>query len=321
MHNFWQKLNRPFSVLSPMEDVTDTVFRQIVMECGRPDVFMTEFVNCDGLMSRGRDKVIHRLQFRLMEKPLVAQIWGSHPETFTAAARLVSDMGFDGVDINMGCPQKNVVNNCAGGGLVGNYELAKEIIEAVKTGANGLPISVKTRLGRESLITTEWATFLLQQDIQALTIHGRLVKDSYAVSANWEEIAKVVEIRNQLKFETVIIGNGDVKNYSEGVNHSLQFGTDGFGIGRAIISNPWAFNKENSELSLTKLERLTRLLEHIKLFEQTWDTKYFAGIRKYFKGYLGDFPGAKEMRQELFKKESLSELKETVQRWIKLGKI
>ncbi len=211
MKNFWQEISksqRPFWVLAPMEDVTDTVFRQVIARCGCPDVFFSEFVNIKGLSYEASHPevgqiVSHRLEKTLEktahQKPLVAQIWGITPEDYYQSAAKILELGFDGIDINMGCPVKNVIAQGACSALIKNPVLASEIIQAVKEGSqNQIPVSVKTRIGFEKIETEKWAGFLLSQDLQALTIHGRTVKEESKVPCHWDEIGKVVTINNQI---------------------------------------------------------------------------------------------------------------------------
>jgi tRNA-dihydrouridine synthase len=201
MKNFWQDLKaqsratgNPFFILAPMEDVTDVVFRSMVRKANVGMLF-TEFTNCDGICSVGQSRVIHRLKYDPSERPIVAQIWGKTPKNYEETSRLCLELGFDGVDINMGCPEKSVIKQGACSALINNKPLAKEIIEACKRGTCGqIPISVKTRIGFNKIQTEEWISFLLQQDIQALTVHGRTVAGSDE-PANWAEIKKSVEIR------------------------------------------------------------------------------------------------------------------------------
>jgi len=214
--NIWQQLKKPIFILAPMEDVTDTVFRQIVLSLGKPDLFFTEFTNCEALLSKGKRRVEHRLQFTSLEKPIIAQIWGTKPEQFKKVAETLVDMGFDGIDINMGCPERSVVRQGACSALIKDHALTREIIQAVKEGSGGkLPVSVKTRIGFNEIQTEEWIGFLLEQDLASLTIHGRTVKEMSAVPAHWDEIGKVTLLRDQLNSNTIIIGNGDVMSLKE----------------------------------------------------------------------------------------------------------
>jgi tRNA-dihydrouridine synthase len=324
--NFWKGLKKPILIQAPMEDVTDTVFRQIIAKCGAPDVFFTEFTNVEGLCSRGRDKVGKRLIFTPKERPIVGQLWGKTPEKFLDAARIVKEMGFDGIDINMGCPEKSVVKKGTGGGLINNPTLAKEIILATREGAGKLPLSVKTRIGVKEIQTEKWIGFLLKLNLDALTIHGRTVVEMSDVPTHWEEIGKAVKLRNSLKSKTLIIGNGDVKSREEALEKSNKYGLDGIMIGRGIFNNLWIFDKgqkgwqkrKGSRQRATQRalaggitfdrtpdkaspeEKIKLLIEHISLFDKTWGkTKNFSLMKKFYKIYISNHPDAKSIRIKL----------------------
>lgn len=310
--NFWEKLEKPFLCLAPMEDVTDTVFRQMVATLRQaqghgPDVFFTEFTNVEGLCSeKGRDEPMKRLRYSDIERPIVAQIWGKEPENFLKAAKLIVDLGFDGIDINMGCPQRDVIQKGCCIALVNNRSLASEIIKATKKGAGKLPVSVKTRIGLDKIITEDWCGFLLEQKLDALTAHGRTAKEMSAVPAHWDEIAKVVRMRDEMKIETVIIGNGDVKSAQEAEKSAQEYGVDGVMIGRGILENIAAFSAQRKVLSAQ--ERINLLREHLKLWEETWGkTKNFSVMKKYFKIYIRDFDGVGELRAKLMETDSIGE--------------
>lgn len=300
MKNFWQQLARPITVLAPMEAVTDTVFRRIVAGYGKPSVFYTEFVNIDGMFSKGRSFVEHRLQYTEEERPLIAQIWGVQPELFYQAARRVKALGFDGVDINMGCPDSGITQKGACSALIGNPTLAGEIIKAVREGAGDLPVSVKTRIGRGSIQTEEWCGFLLSQNIDALIVHGRTVREMSKVPAYWDEIGKVVKLRNDMKIPTIIIGNGDIKSLEDGKEKVQSYGVDGFMVGRGIFENLFFFDERNKLSEISKEEKMQLLLSHMRLFAQVWgNTKNFAILKKFFKIYANGFEGAGELRAKL----------------------
>lgn len=310
--NFWTKLSRPFLILAPMEDVTDTVFRQIITACHKPDVFFTEFTSADGLQSRGRSHVIHRLQFSQTERPIVAQIWGMDPDNYFKSALEIVQMGFDGIDINLGCPERSVVAKGACAALIKNPQLAAEIISATKKGAGTLPVSVKTRIGYEHIQTRDWITFLLMQNLAALTIHGRTAKEMSHVPAHWDEIGKAVALRNALKKSTLIIGNGDVKSRTQALKLISDFGVDGVMIGRGIFENPWVF--ESVSLSHTPREKLQKFLEHINLFDLTWKgSKNFLMLRKFAKMYVNGFMGASSLRVKIMETKTLGELKTVIE--------
>jgi tRNA-dihydrouridine synthase len=310
MNNFWQTLKKPIMALAPMEDVTDTVFREVVLSVSSPEalhVIFTEFTSTDGLCSpAGKMKVIERLQVNASEKKLlkkqgaklVAQIWGSDPEKFCQSARLISEMGhFDGIDINMGCPVKKVVKNKSCSALINHPELAKEIIQATISGTT-LPVSVKTRIGFSSINTEEWIGHLLDTNPAAITIHGRTRKMMSNGPAIWEEIGKAVQLRNHLGSSTIILGNGSISSYNDALSRIHQYGTDGAMVGTGIFKDPWLFNPVRKEISIDR--RIDLLLKHIILFEQTWKgEKNYNILKRFFKIYLSDFAGAAEWRSKL----------------------
>jgi tRNA-dihydrouridine synthase len=295
-----------------MDDVTDVVFREILTKTHPPDVFFTEFANCDALCSEGRESQIGRLKYTEKQRPIVAQIWGNNPETFHETAKLVKKLGFDGVDINMGCPQKTVVKNGAGAALINTPELAKEIIDAVRKGAKGLPVSVKTRVGFKKIQTEEWLGFLLEQGLAALTIHGRTQKEMSKVPVHWDEIGKAVKLRDKISPETLIVGNGDVNSYGEAVGVSKKYGLDGVMIGRGVFSNLWVFDEDASEHSVK--EHVDLLGEHVAFFDKTWgNRKKYHVFKKFFKVYVRDFSGAAELREKLMKTSNTKEALELLE--------
>lgn len=300
MANFWTGLKKPFTALAPMEDVTDTVFRQVVAKYGKPDVLYTEFVSVDGLSSEGLQKLLPRLKFSKIEHPVVAQIWGTDPEKFYLATRMISKMNFDGIDINMGCPDKGVLKKGAGGALINTPELAGKIIDAAKKGAGELPVSIKTRIGVNQINTEKWIGFLLSLDLPAITIHARTVKEMSKVPAHWDEIKKAVELRNKLNKKTLIIGNGDVVNFTQALDLAQSTGVDGIMIGRGILNNLWVFNRNINPGSVTPKMKISALIYHITLFEKTWATsKNYDILKKFYKAYISGFTGAKELRIKL----------------------
>lgn len=305
MKSFWQNLPKPILALAPMEDVSDSVFRRVVARCAPPTVFFTEFTSIDGLFSRGREAVIHRLDYTETEHPIIAQIWGNTPELFYKAAKLVAEMKFDGVDINAGCPEKNVTSRGAGACLIQDLALMKEIIVATKEGK--IPVSVKTRLGYKK-ISDNWIQFLLEQNIDALTVHGRTAAELSKVPAHWDEIGKAVKLRNDMGKNTVIIGNGDVIDYRDAVKKCEEYGTDGAMIGRAIFHNLWAFDPRGVSHMDDHREMLRMMRQHIRLFDQTWGTtKNFSVLKKFFKIYVQSFPHASEVRERLMETNNQQE--------------
>jgi tRNA-dihydrouridine synthase len=321
MSNFWKELNKPFTVLAPMDDVTDVVFRNVLLKTARPDVFFTEFTNCDALVDQNekkRENAKNRLLFSPQEHPVIAQLWGSRPETFLKAAMIVKNSGFDGVDINMGCPQKDVVKTGGGSALINNFSLVSEIISAVKEGAGDLPVSVKTRIGTNKIVTEDWVGFLLDQRLSALTIHGRTAKEQSLVDAHWEEIGKAVELRNASGSDTVIIGNGDIEDFSAVQKVHDRYGVDGAMIGRGIFKNLWAFEGSAIKKEYSEIDHLELLNEHILDFNSTWGSKKnFSIMKKFFKAYIKDFSGASELRKELFNVNSAAESTVIIEKAIK----
>lgn len=314
MKNIWNDLKNPIFIMAPLDDVTDTVFRQIIADLAAPDLFFTEFTAVDGLLSeKGSEAAKRRLIHTPKEKPLIAQIWGTDPEKFYEAAKMISKMGFDGIDINMGCPEKSVVKRGACSGLIKNHDLAAQIIQRTKDGANGLPISVKTRIGFREIETEDWISFLLKQDLAAIAIHARTVKEMSKVPAHWDEIGKAVTLRNQIAPQTLIIGNGDVDSYKDGLAKVKEYGVDGIMIGTGIFKNLLIFNPKFHSYTPGLEEGLKLLLKHTKLFVDTWGSKKsFPILKKFYKCYLSGFDGAAEIRAKFMEANNLEEVEKLV---------
>jgi tRNA-dihydrouridine synthase len=318
--NFWKDTHHPLMMLAPMEDVTDTSFRELVLRISDPGqlhVMFTEFTSTDGLCHpAGRHRVEERLKVSTSERvllkkynvKLVAQIWGNDPEKFHHAVKYITgNFQFDGIDINMGCPVRNVVAQGSCSALIDNESLAGEIIAATRQ-ATHLPLSVKTRLGVKNIDTQRWISFLLKQPIDAIILHGRIQKQMSEGQANWDEIGRAVQMRNELAPHIKIIGNGDVNTLEDAFMKTSQFGTDGVMIGRGIFQNPWLFKPEKEEISTE--EKLETLLMHIDLFEKSWgDEKHFLILRRFFKIYANGFDGASRLRTRLMDADSLEEAK------------
>ena len=316
-----QQLPKPFFVLAPMDDVTDTVFRQVVADCAAPDLFFTEFVNVDGLQSAGRPKLLKKLQFVATETTLIAQLWGLKPENFYKTACEIADgtfareLGlpegctFAGIDLNMGCPAKSEVKSGACSALIKNPDLASEIIKATQAGAGGLPVSVKTRLGFSEVDMT-WPAFLLGHDLSMLTIHGRTRAQMSKVPADWEKIGEVRELRDRLAPRTLIVGNGDVQNRIQGLELAAQHGLDGIMIGRGIFQDPFAFAEKSPWPQHTRAQRIALFQKQVQLFADTWPEgqRPIAPLNKFCKVYISDFDGAKELREQLMAAGSTAEL-------------
>lgn len=299
--NIWQRLakNPPFFILAPMDDVTDTVFRQVVASTAPADLMMTEFANADGYCSPGKEAIMNRLKFSEAEKPLIAQIWGINPDSYLELSRDLVAMGFDGVDINMGCPVRDMIKKGACSAMINDHVLAREVIIATQEGVRGkIPVSVKTRIGFESIQTEQWIGFLLQQNLDALTIHGRTKKEMSKVPNHWDEIGKSVQLRNELSPTTIIVGNGDVMSREQGESLAIKYGLDGIMIGRGIFQNLFIFDEYYRHRSLHEMVEL--LIWHIELYKKTWNkTKSYEPLKKFYKLYINGFDGASQIRAEL----------------------
>lgn len=330
-NNFWKKLPKPFFALAPMANVTDAAFRQIIAKYGKPDIFWTEFVSADGLISAGRDILKKDLIYDENEHPIVAQLFSANPEKMEKAATLVQELGFDGLDINMGCPDRTIEKQGAGAALIKTKSLAKEIIRAAKRGAPYLPISVKTRSGYNKREIEEWFPALLEEDIAALTVHARTRKEMSKVPADWSDVTRAVEIRDQLKIDTLIIGNGDALNLSDARMKAEETRADGIMLGRAIFGNPWLFAnlvdaKRGNQIERPELgegytqtleEKLRVAVEHAALFETYFTgVKSFSIMKKHFKAYIEGFPGAKELRNELMGTDCAEQVEQIIEHFL-----
>jgi len=296
-----------------MDDVTDTVFRQIIATTAAPDLYFTEFVNVDGLQSPGRANLIKKLRFSDQEKPLIAQLWGLKPENFYKTAQEIAEgtLGeFAGIDLNFGCPEKTVVKNGACIALINNRELAVEIIQATQAGAAGkLPVSVKTRLGFSEM-DLSWHKLLLEQKLDMLTIHGRTRKEMSKVPAHWDLIGEVRKLRDELNLNTLIVGNGDVMSRTQGLELAEKYQLDGIMIGRGIFHNPFVFAETSPWENFTKEQRIDFYRKHVELFAETWrpGERAVHTLNKFCKIYINGFDGAKELREQLMAATSTAEL-------------
>lgn len=306
--NFWQNLKKPFFVLAPMEDVTDTVFRRMVIKFGRPDAFFTEFTSVEGMFSPGSTEVAKRLKYTSEELPLIAQLWGVNPENFRKAASLVADLGFTGIDINMGCPVRKIIKTGGCSALIRTPDLAKEIFLATKEGAKGLPVSVKTRIGFKSIDTENWIGEVLAWKPDALTVHGRTVAELSKVPCHWDEIGRAVKLRDEISPETVVVGNGDVKSVNEGKELAARLGVDGVMIGRGVFENPFVF-REDAGVSADLRDRLEMVRGHVLLHREVWgDNHNFNPLKKFFKMYIRGFDGAANIRDEMMRMSTIDEI-------------
>lgn len=307
--NFWRDLPRPFFILAPMEDVTDVVFRHVVSRAGRPDVFFTEFANSESYCHpEGNHAVRGRLTFTEDEQPIVAHIWGDKPETFRQMSIGMAEEGFQGIDINMGCPVANVAENGKGSGLICRPETAAEIIQAAKAG--GLPVSVKTRLGFSDIDEWRgWLTHILQQNIVNLSIHLRTREEMSKADAHWELIPEIKKLRDEVAPDTLLTINGDIPDRQTGLRLAEEYVVDGIMIGRGIFQNPFAFEQEPKDHSSKELLDLLRL--HLDLYDQYSGQapRAFSPLQRFFKIYVRGFRGASELRNNLMNTKSTSEVR------------
>jgi len=336
MQNFWEKLPKPFFVLAPMADVTDAAFRRIITKYGKPDVMWTEFVSADGLSSPGREALKIDLWYTEAERPIVAQLFSANPDKMREASKLCAELGFDGIDINMGCPDRSIEKQGAGAAMIKNPESAAAVIQAAKDGikdaGRDIPVSVKTRVGYNKVQIDEWIPFLLEQDIAVLTIHARTRKEMSNVPARWEHVREVVAIRDRMKVKTLILGNGDALNIEHAKKLALETGCDGVMLGRAIFGNPWLFSPCEGGVAASRggeftpppsghlplageeiRKRLEVMIEHTKLFEEILGShKNFAIMKKHYKAYVNGFDGAKELRVKLMEAQNAAEVEKIV---------
>jgi len=321
------QLPKPFLVLAPMDDVTDSVFRRIVADCAPPDLFFTEFVNVDGLQSPGRARLLKKLQFTAAERPLIAQLWGLKPENFKAIAQQIADgsmarefglpegVNFAGVDLNMGCPAKSEVRAGACAALIKreNWPLAKEIIDAARdglaAGAGQLSLSVKTRVGFNQ-VDMDWIDYLLDQDLDMLTVHGRTRAQMSKVPADWELIGEARERRDRKGIGTLIVGNGDVESRAQAQELAAKYRLDGIMAGRGIFHDPYLFAQNTPWETLTRTDRIQLYRKHVSLFASTWknNERNVATLNKFCKVYINGFDGAKELRERLMQADNTEEL-------------
>ncbi len=319
MNNFWTTLPKPFFALAPLEDVTDAAFRRLIARYGKPDVMFTEFTSADGIFfadEKGQEKLRAKLLFSDSERPIVAQLFTASSERMKHAAEHVAKLGFDGIDINMGCPDKAVEKSGCGAALIKNPKLARELIRAA--GEVGLPVSVKTRIGYLEDELDTWLPALLAEDLSAVTIHARTRKEMSDVPARWDTVERAVAIRDSLQSKVLIIGNGDVQDIADARAKAETSGADGVMLGRAIFGNPFLFQHSagrwdldrhlSTECENVKEVKIKALSEHLKLFDELLSaTTNYATMKKHFASYVKGWPGAKELRMKLMETNSVAE--------------
>ena len=301
--DFWKQFQPGFTILAPMEGVTDIAFRQVVAKAARPDIFYTEFTNVNSYSSeKGRHNALERLRYEPEEQPIIAQIWGTRPEMIIETANAVRELGYQAVDLNMGCPDRHVVATGGGSGIIRTPEVAVEAIRAAKT--SGLPVSVKTRLGYTYLNEWQnWLTTLLKEHPAALTVHLRTKKEMSKVPAHYELIPEIVSLKNEVSPETVLIINGDIKDRQDGAKIIAQ-GVDGIMIGRGVFQNPFCFEKEPREH--TREELLDLMRYHLDLYEK-YNLVPYDPLKHFYKIYINNFPGASDIRAKFMETKSIAE--------------
>lgn len=323
--NFWQELPKPLLVLAPMADVTDAAFRRMIAKysaherkdgtIGGPDVMWTEFVAADGLMRatpEGKKKLLADLWYAEEERPIVAQLFSSNEEYMEKAAQLAAELGFDGVDLNMGCPSNTIERQGCGAAMIKDPQKARAVIRAAKRGAGDLPVSVKTRVGYNKNEIETWVPEILAEQPAVLTMHARTRKEMSKVPARWDLVKRVVEIRDELSPQTLIIGNGDVLSLDDAYEKIASSGADGAMLGRSIFGNPWLFHPEKDLSNVSIQERLGVMIEHTKLFEELLHFKNFATMKKHYKAYVNGFEGAAQLRAELMEQNTAAEIEAVV---------
>ena len=309
MTTFWHELPKPFFVLAPMEAVTDVVFRHVVAQAAAPDVWFTEFTNATGWAHAGDKAIGGRLIKTDDEQPIVAQLWGSDPASMVKLSRHCAELGYDGIDINMGCPDKSAVKSGGGAGMIKTPEVAAAIVASAKE--SGLPVSVKTRLGYSSIDEWhDWLTHILQQDIVNLTIHLRTKKEMSKVPAHFELISDIKRLRDEIAPQTLLTIKGDIRDRQHGLELVEQTGVDGVMIGRGIFHNPYAFEHEPTAHSR---EQLLGLLEtQLDLYDQYSQQtgRPYETLKRFFKIYVREFEGASELRDALMHTHSTKEARQ-----------
>lgn len=317
--HFWRELARPLFVLAPMAGVTDAAFRRIIAQYGKPDVMWTEFVSADGLISPGRRSLLPDLWFDENERPVVAQLHSGKPDKMRQAAGLAAELGFDGIDINMGCPSDDVEKHCSGAALMQQPQLAREIIAAAQAGAGGLPVSVKTRIGYSADELDTWLPLLLESRPAAITLHARTRDEMSRVPARWDSVARAVRLAQEIEPDAaqrpLILGNGDVESLAEAQMRIDISGADGVMIGRGIFGNPWLFNRNVDRAVLTQAQILSVMLEHTRLFLELFKglRRPFDAMKKHYKAYCGGFTGAPAVRARLMLAKDYAEVERIVE--------
>lgn len=308
MTTFWHDLPRPFFVLAPMEAVTDVVFRHVVRHAATPDVYFTEFTNATGWAAAGDKAIGTRLVKTEDEHPIVAQLWGADPIAMAKLSQHCKVLGYDGIDLNMGCPDASAVKSGGGAGMIRTPELASDMIAAAKT--SDLPVSVKTRLGYSKPDEwQEWLGHLLRQDIANLTIHLRTKKEMSKVPAHFELIDDIKKLRDEIAPQTLLTINGDIRDRQHGLELVEKHGIDGVMIGRGIFHNPFAFEMSPKTHSREELLGLLHLQLDLHDEYEKLSPRKFDPLKRFFKIYVRKFDGAAELRDKLMHTKSTDEVR------------
>lgn len=321
MESFWSRLPKPLFVLAPMADVTDPAYRKLLAEHGKPDVTWTEFVSADGVyhmrekkgMPDAENPLMRDLSFTDAERPIVAQLFSSDPVAMAYAAALCAERGFDGIDINMGCPDKSIEKQGCGAAMIKDPAKAKRMIAAARE--SGLPVSVKTRIGYAQEAIDEWLPALLEEGLPALTVHLRTRKEMSKVPAHWELMPRIVALRDRMAPGTLIIGNGDVTDLADARQKVRDTGCDGVMIGRGIFGNPWVFAGRRFE-DTAPAERLRALVRFAYEFETMIPAKSFHLVRKHVKAFATGFDEAATLRAALMETHTAAELDARVEAFL-----
>lgn len=296
-----------------MADVTDPAYRRLIAETHAPDASWTEFVSADGLYHTrekkgvwdGENPLVRDLAYVEAERPIVAQLFTSNPDTMRYAAQLCAERGFDGIDINMGCPDRSIEKQGAGAAMIKSIDSAREVIAAARE--CGLPVSVKTRIGYNQEVIDEWISALLKEKLPALTVHLRTRKEMSLVPAHWELMPRIVGLRNELSPSTLIIGNGDVTSLDDAREKASLSGADGAMLGRAIFGNPWVFAGKKAE-DISPREKLQVLAKLAQYFDELRPRKSYHLLKKHFKAFVSGWDGAAALRGRLIETNSIEEL-------------
>lgn len=302
-----------------MNDVTDSVFRQIVAKCAAPELFFTEFVSVDSLASPGKAAMANKLAFDDIEQPLIVQVWGLEPKNYESQCKELAEAGYAGIDINMGCPVAKIIAKGACSALINDRDKAKQIIDAAKNGAGDTPVSVKTRIGFDHIDLT-WIEFLLEQNLPALIVHCRTVQEMSDVPNHIEVLPKILELREAISPKTKIVANGDISTHLQGEQLAKKYNLDGVMIGRGIFDDPFVFSTKSPWSLKTPIEKICLFEEHVELFEKTWGkTKNPDVLKKFAKTYIVGFKGAQKVRENIMTKRDIEALREYIDNLKKLS--